>query len=143
MLYVVKADQVVAIMPISSGNGELYEDRWGHKVRAETPVGSYTLYRRLNGWRESYLGRLYRPWYFFEGYAVHGSGSVPPKPASHGCVRVPMWDADYLAEELELGMPLYVWGAPKTEPSRNENAQQPGDPTADALNVAVEEGTES
>jgi lipoprotein-anchoring transpeptidase ErfK/SrfK len=143
VLYLVKADQVVAIMPISSGNGETYEDRWGHKVQADTPVGNYTLYRRLNGWRESYLGRLYRPWYFFEGYAVHGSASVPPKPASHGCVRVPMWDADYLAEELELGMPLYVWAGSENERSRNETDQQQRvDPTADTFNVSAQ-GAES
>jgi lipoprotein-anchoring transpeptidase ErfK/SrfK len=143
LLYLVKANRVVAIMPISSGNGETYKDRWGHTVRADTPVGSYTLYRRLNGWRESYLGKMYRPWYFFEGYAVHGSGSVPPKPVSHGCVRVPMWDADYLAEELKLGMPLYVWGDPETERSHNENGtQQLVDPTIDALKAPVE-GAES
>ncbi|NJN48022.1 MAG: murein L,D-transpeptidase [Candidatus Competibacteraceae bacterium] len=144
VLYLVKADQVVAIMPISSGNGETYEDRWGHKVQADTPVGSYTLYRRLDGWRESYLGRLYRPWYFFEGYAVHGSASVPPKPASHGCVRVPMWDADFLAEELELGMPLYVWVDLETERSRNEaDQQQLVDPTTEALNTPVDDDAES
>jgi lipoprotein-anchoring transpeptidase ErfK/SrfK len=34
------------------------------------------------------LGRLYRPVYFYGGYAVHGSGSIPAYPASHGCARV-------------------------------------------------------
>ena len=38
---------------------------------------------------ESSLGMLWRPIYFTgSGYAVHGSTSVPPWPASHGCVRV-------------------------------------------------------
>jgi hypothetical protein len=31
---------------------------------------------------------LYRPKYFRGGIAVHGSGSIPAYPASHGCARV-------------------------------------------------------
>ena len=34
--------------------------------------------------------------YFTGGYAIHGNPSVPPYPASHGCVRVPMWVAPRL-----------------------------------------------
>jgi peptidoglycan hydrolase-like protein with peptidoglycan-binding domain len=109
LLYLIKADGIVAILPISSGNNKPYLDQYNRKVKAVTPLGDYEIYRRLNGWRESYLGRMYRPWYFHEGYAVHGSGHVPPTPASHGCVRVTMWDADFLADELALGMPLHIW----------------------------------
>ena len=32
--------------------------------------------------------------YFNGGIAVHGSGSVPATPASHGCVRIPMHIAE-------------------------------------------------
>ncbi|MCP5420512.1 MAG: murein L,D-transpeptidase [Gammaproteobacteria bacterium] len=109
LLYLIKADQIVAILPISSGNNQSYVDQYNKKVKAETPLGNYEIYRRLNGWREAYLGRMYRPWYFYQGYAVHGAQQVPPKPASHGCLRVTMWDADFLADELELGMPLHIW----------------------------------
>ena len=31
--------------------------------------------------------------YFIRGYAIHGYASVPPYPASHGCLRVPVPDA--------------------------------------------------
>lgn len=110
LLYLIKQSKVIATLPISSGNGELYENEQGQKVKAVTPAGGFTLYHHYPGWRTSYLGELYWPWYFSGGYAVHGSRSVPPKPASHGCVRVHMWDADYLNQQLSLGMPVYIWG---------------------------------
>jgi len=109
LLYLIKQNRLEAIIPISTGNGESYVDSWGHKVTARTPEGSFTLYRRHRGWRESYLGRMYWPWYFSGGYALHGSFSVPPEPASHGCVRIPLWDADYLNRRLAIGMPVHLW----------------------------------
>ena len=109
LLYRIVADEVVDIIPISSGNGELYENASGNWVRARTPRGDFSLYKHYDGWRISYLGGLYRPWYFRGGYAIHGSDSVPAYPASHGCVRVPHWEADYLADHLTLGLPVHVW----------------------------------
>ena len=109
LLYLVKGNRVIAIIPVSTGNGELYQNAMGKWVRAITPPGDYVFYRYYHGWRISYLGKLYRPWYFYGGYALHGSGQVPAEPASHGCVRVPIWDADYLAGELFIGMPLHIW----------------------------------
>ncbi len=112
VLYLIKRDKVTAIMPISSGNGKPYQEEAGNWVKAVTPAGDYSILRFYNGWRTSYLGELYRPWYFYNGYAVHGSPNVPPEPASHGCVRVSIWDADYLAHQLQVGMPLYIWKQP-------------------------------
>lgn len=104
------ADNVVAdIIPVSSGNGALYENAAGKLVKARTPRGDFSFYKHYDGWRISYLGGLYRPWYFSGGYAIHGSASVPAHPASHGCVRVPNWEADYLAGELWIGLPVHVW----------------------------------
>ena len=34
---------------------------------------------------------LYYPMYFLRGFAIHGYPDVPAYPASHGCVRIPMW----------------------------------------------------
>ena len=73
------------------------------------PRGDFSLYKHYDGWRISYLGGLYRPWYFSGGYAIHGSASVPPVPASHGCVRIPIWEADHLAGVLSIGLPVHVW----------------------------------
>lgn len=110
VLYLVLDNRIETVVPISSGNGELYRGRGGSLVRARTPEGSYRFNRHINGWRISYLGGLYRPFYFRGGYAIHGSGSVPPVPASHGCVRVEIHDMDYLANHLEIGMPVLVYG---------------------------------
>jgi N-acetylmuramoyl-L-alanine amidase len=110
VLFLIKDQQVEAVLPISSGNGDSYYGRGGRAVRAVTPEGSYRFYRHIDGWRISYLGGLYRPYYFRGGYAIHGSYSVPPYPASHGCVRVELEDMDYLTTELSVGMPIYVYG---------------------------------
>src|SRR5690606_35305288 len=46
-------------------------------------------FSQSDGTQPGELGPLYRPKYFHEdGIAVHGYGSVPSRPASHGCVRV-------------------------------------------------------
>jgi N-acetylmuramoyl-L-alanine amidase len=110
VLYLVLDNEVDTVLPISSGNGELYRGRGGSLVRARTPEGSYRFTRHIDGWRISYLGGLYRPFYFLGGYAIHGSGSVPPHPASHGCVRVELHDMDYLVTQLRIGMPIHVYG---------------------------------
>lgn len=59
-------------------------------VRTPTPRGQYHLFRRINRWHTAPLGELYRPMYFYRGYAIHGvrDGSIPARPASHGCARV-------------------------------------------------------
>ena len=110
VLYLVLDNEVESVLPVSSGNGELYRGRGGRMVRARTPEGSYRFNRHIDGWRVSYLGGLYRPFYFLGGYAIHGSGSVPPHPASHGCVRVEIHDMDYLVSKLRIGMPVHVYG---------------------------------
>ncbi len=104
-----KSGRRVATFPISSGNGELFRGSTGNLIRARTPRGNFKFGRHIAGMRISYLGELWRPWYFIGGYAIHGSPSVPSYPASHGCVRVPMWDADWLESRLYLGMPIHVW----------------------------------
>ena len=40
------------------------------------------------GWQDGELGEMYRPMYYSGNYAIHGSDSIPPWPASHGCARV-------------------------------------------------------
>lgn len=110
VLYLVFDNRVETVLPISSGNGEYYRGRGGSWVRARTPEGSFRFTRRIDGWRISYLGALYRPFYFRGGYAIHGSSSVPPHPASHGCVRVENHDMDFLVTQLAIGMPIHVYG---------------------------------
>ena len=86
---------IVRIFDVSSGSGRLYTVD-GQVRRAITPTGNFRIQRKINGWRTSKLGRLYRPAYFYGGYALHGSWSVPAYPASHGCVRVTIAAMDRL-----------------------------------------------
>ena len=110
LLYVVKNTEVVLILPISSGNGEEYLDQNGTVTKAITPEGKFRFGRRIRGWRESYLGWMYNPHYFFGGYAIHGSMSVPNYPASHGCIRLTLWDMDLIKTKIDLGWVVYVYG---------------------------------
>ena len=63
----------------------------------------------MTGWDPSPLGLLYDPMYFVAGYAIHGNPSVPPYPASHGCVRVPMWIIPHLFVSERYGETVYVY----------------------------------
>lgn len=110
VLFLIENQTVATVLPISSGSGGTYRGSGGGFARARTPEGSFSFYRHVDGWRISYLGGLYEPYYFTGGYAIHGSGSVPIYPASHGCVRVRIPDMTYLLGELELGMPVFVYG---------------------------------
>ena len=94
VLYVYRGCELALVTHISTGNGEDYCEK-GVCGTAITPTGDFHYERRISGWRESHLGRLYNPVYFYGGYAVHGSASVPNGPASHGCVRIPMHVAEY------------------------------------------------
>ena len=91
---------------VSSGSEVPYCERTREGRRcgsAVTPLGVYQFGRRVSGWRDAPLGRLYNPVYFNGGIAVHGAGSVPNRPASHGCVRIPMHVADYFPALVETG----------------------------------------
>ena len=117
VLYVVKGGQIARILPVSSGNGERYTQKSGGKARALTPVGWYKIQRRIVGVREADLGTLYDPQYFYRGWAIHGSNSVPAYPASHGCVRVTRADAKWLLRNISVGMSVYLYGGEHTFPA--------------------------
>ena len=74
-----------------------------------TPGGVYHFERKIDGWRNAKLGRLYKPVYFNYGIAIHGAGSVPAYPASRGCVRHPMHIAEYLPDLIEINDLIYVF----------------------------------
>lgn len=130
VLYVVKNGAVARILPVSSGNGETYLQKDGDKARALTPVGWYTIQRRIVGERKADLGTLYDPQYFYRGWAIHGSNSVPAFPASHGCVRVTRADAKWLLGALYNGMSVYLYGGRHTFPA-GSSAPGTDSPTGD------------
>lgn len=108
VLFVVDGDGVVTkILPVSTGSEASYFDQ-GKWQRAHTPRGRFTVQRKINGWRLSTLGLLYYPNYFSGGFAIHGSPSVPAYPASHGCVRIPMFASEGFSEMTPVGTPVIV-----------------------------------
>ncbi len=74
-----------------------------------TPPGSYAILRkRRRSWSIRY--KVWLPWasYLVGGIAIHGSRNVPVKRASHGCVRVPLYDARWLFRRTPVGTRVTV-----------------------------------
>jgi lipoprotein-anchoring transpeptidase ErfK/SrfK len=97
------------IFNISSGSDIPYSEPGG-SGNAHTPTGLFTLIRQVNGPDHGPLGTLYRPKYFtWQGHAIHGYTSVPPYPASHGCVRVSNTAMNWLWDSNTLPLGTAVW----------------------------------
>ena len=71
-----------------------------------TVLGSFRFYLKTPG-RNS-KGMLHSS-YFIRGYAIHGYPSVPPHPASHGCLRVPEANALQIFRWIRLGDRIDVY----------------------------------
>lgn len=98
----------VRVLPVSSGSGEMFTEG-GVTRQAVTPTGKFKIQRKIQNWRKSPLGLLYFPCYFHDGVAIHGNPAVPVKPASHGCVRIPMFAAEDFSKLAEIGTPVIVY----------------------------------
>jgi peptidoglycan hydrolase-like protein with peptidoglycan-binding domain len=126
------------ILPVSTGNGKKYCEE-GICGVAVTPSGSFRIERRIKGQRKSYLGLLYDPLYFYGGYAIHGSPSVPGYPASHGCIRIPMHVSRWMFDNVPNRTPVYLIGGnrpamplppepPPVQPQPAPSQPTPGQP---------------
>jgi lipoprotein-anchoring transpeptidase ErfK/SrfK len=93
LLFLVRGGRVVLVSHVSTG------------ATGNTPVGRWRVYRKVTGWDWV----LWYPMYFLRGFAIHGYPSVPAYPASHGCVRIPMWLAPRLYERNGYGAVIYVY----------------------------------
>jgi Putative peptidoglycan binding domain/L,D-transpeptidase catalytic domain len=101
---------------ISKTKQVMYEVVNGTVVRAvhvstgatgNTPVGRWRVYRLGPGYNA--LG-MYYSLYFLRGFAIHGYRSVPPWPASHGCIRTPIWYAPgFYQRWARIGTQVYVF----------------------------------
>ena len=98
----VRDGKIAEILDASSASGQSYTVD-GDVRLAVTPLGNFQIQRKVDAWRKSKLGLLYRPAYFTGGYALHGAYSVPPFPASHGCLRVPLSEAVSIFNWLSRG----------------------------------------
>src|SRR5680860_351924 len=114
VLYLVRGGELERILPVSSGSGQTYRTASGGTARSLTPSGTYSVERRIRGVRNAPLGTLYDPLYFYRGWAIHGSGSVPAYPASHGCVRVTRADAVWLFDRVPVGTTVMLYGGTRS-----------------------------
>jgi cell wall hydrolase len=92
--------------------------RHGHTTRAvhvstgaggRTPPGHFSISSRSPmSWSKPFQTWLPLAQYFNGGIALHQYPSVPAFPASHGCVRIPLDDAQVVWDAGEVGMRLWV-----------------------------------
>ena len=109
VLVLTDADGVVRrVLPVSTGSDRHYHEK-GMSGMAYTPRGRFRIYAKLSGWKKSPLGLLYYPSYFSDGLAIHGNPSVPQKPESHGCIRIPMSAAAEISRLLPVGTIVLIY----------------------------------
>jgi lipoprotein-anchoring transpeptidase ErfK/SrfK len=96
VLFTVRNRKVRKILHVSTGGAGV----------GVTRDGRWRVHRRLAGFSP---GRLYYPSYFDGLRAIHGWPEVPPTPASHGCVRVPMWAARWIFDQTSVGTLVNVY----------------------------------
>ena len=99
---------VKKILPVSTGSNRHYSEK-GMSGLAYTPRGRFRIYAKLPGWKKSPLGLLYYPNYFSDGLAIHGNPSVPQRPESHGCIRIPMSAAVEMSSLLPVGTIVLIY----------------------------------
>lgn len=99
---------ITHVLPVCTGNEKSYIDH-GEIHRAHTPTGRFTVLRKIAGWRRSSLGLLYYPNYIHNGIAIHGSLAMAVYPASHGCIRIPMFASKKLSELMPVGTEVIVY----------------------------------
>jgi len=105
------------ISHISPGGGYYYPCPGGGGTcgPAITPDGNYRARWFGAGWVHVPLGEMYNPVFFIGGaYAIHGDIPVPLQAVSHGCVRIPMFIANFFHKLVHVnernGTPIYIRG---------------------------------
>jgi lipoprotein-anchoring transpeptidase ErfK/SrfK len=94
VLFVVRDGKVALIVPVSTG------------ATGNTPLGHWRVYSRVPGFNAK---AMYYSSFFVGGFAIHGYHSVPPYPASHGCVRIPLWVAVRVYSLIDYGTAVYIY----------------------------------
>jgi N-acetylmuramoyl-L-alanine amidase len=94
VLFVVRDGRVMLVVPVSTG------------AAGNTPVGLWHVYSKVPGYNAK---AMYYSSFFVGGFAIHGYHSVPYYPASHGCVRIPIWIATRVYSLVGYGTPVYIY----------------------------------
>ncbi len=99
-LYVVEGDKVLLATPVTVGTPS-----------TPTPHGNFTIYsKQANRRRVSSPGAGYPMTYWMEfktAYGLHW-GFVKPRPATHGCVRMPIDSARKVFALIRTGTPINI-----------------------------------
>ncbi len=106
-----KARQVLLYIEEGTVKKTLHVSTGSANVGAVTPSGDFTVYKRYTGepWPHVYYPRFFT-WAPRAGeIAMHGYPTVPTYPASHGCVRVCMWEEPTLFKQMPLGFRIVVY----------------------------------
>lgn len=104
----VKSGTLEYTLNTSTGGGYTYTVD-GETAVAATPVGTFHIIWEEDGLVVNSLGELWRPKFFYSGFAIHGDSFVPPYPASHGCVRVSNEAIDWIWEQNLAPIGTTVW----------------------------------
>ena len=94
VLFQVNGGRVTRVVHVSTG------------ATGNTPVGRWHVYSKVPGTLPS---GMYYSSFFVGAFAIHGYPSVPAYPASHGCVRIPMWIAPIIFASNTYGETVYVY----------------------------------
>jgi N-acetylmuramoyl-L-alanine amidase len=97
ILMVVKHGKVYGLICVSTG------------ATGNTPEGAFHIQQKHPYTTSGYGGILFRTMGFVDDFAIHGYVPVPPYPASHGCIREPMWVASWVYDHSFVGERLYVY----------------------------------
>jgi len=117
VLFLVGADGKVGnVVPISSGSGKMFHEAGYPATRAVTPCARLEVYAKADGWKKSPLGVMHNPMYIVGGVAIHGSEEMRTYPASHGCIRIPMFASHRLTKMVPKGTPVLVYGCADETP---------------------------
>jgi len=108
VLLMVNDDGGVRVLPISSGNDQPFIDE-GQTSKAYTPRGRFIVYNKVVGWEQGSNSSMYYSNYISGGVAIHGYLTVPTTPASHGCIRIPMFAAREVSRLLPVGTIVLVY----------------------------------
>ena len=108
VLLIVNESNSLRVLPVSTGSDEPFMDD-GKQSIAYTPRGRFVVYDKSYGWENGQLGSVYYANYISGGVAIHGYLSVPNQPASHGCIRIPMFAGREVSKILQLGTIVLVY----------------------------------
>jgi len=97
ILMVVKGGKPVGIICVSTG------------ATNNTPEGSFHIQQKHPFTTSGFGGILVRTMGFIGNFAIHGYAPVPPYPASHGCVREPIWACYWVYDQSFVGEALFIY----------------------------------